>query len=72
MADARTISLSIYRYNPEVDAKPYMKDYKLEIPNKSDPMLLTLLERLKTEVDPTITGTWPGDGHFLRGAVQLS
>ena len=47
MADNRNITLSIYRYNPEVDAEPYMKDYELAIPAKSDPMLLTLLERLK-------------------------
>ena len=30
MADKRHLILSIYRYNPEVDAKPYMKDYELE------------------------------------------
>ncbi len=47
MADTRNLSLSIYRYNPEVDDKPYMQDYELAIPAKSDPMLLTLLERLK-------------------------
>ena len=51
MADSRTVTLSIYRYNPEVDAEPYMKDYELAIPVKSDPMLLTLLERLKAEQD---------------------
>lgn len=79
MADARTISLSIYRYNPEVDAKPYIKDYKLEIPNKSDPMLLTLLERLKTEVDPTISfrrscreGVCGSDGMNINGTNGLA
>ena len=30
MADSRNLTLSIYRYNPEVDAKPYMKDYELD------------------------------------------
>ena len=53
MADTRNLSLSLYRYNPEVDAKPYMKDYEITIPAKSDPMLLTLLERLKAEQDLT-------------------
>ena len=55
MADIRNLSLSIYRYNPEVDSKPYMKEYEITIPSKSDPMLLTLLERLKAEQDPSIS-----------------
>jgi succinate dehydrogenase / fumarate reductase iron-sulfur subunit len=55
MTDTRSLKLSIYRYNPDVDVKPYMKDYELDIPQKSDPMLLTLLERLKNEQDPTLS-----------------
>jgi succinate dehydrogenase / fumarate reductase iron-sulfur subunit len=55
MTDSRKIKLSIYRYNPEVDDKPYMKDYEIGIQPKSDPMLLTLLERLKAEQDPTLS-----------------
>ena len=52
--DSRQVTLSIYRYNPEVDAKPYMKDYNIVIPKKSDPMLLTLLIRINAEQDPTV------------------
>lgn len=55
MADTRKITLSLYRYNPEVDDKPYMKDYIIEVAKKSDPMLLTILERLKAEQDPTFS-----------------
>lgn len=79
MADSRNLTLSIYRYNPEVDAKPYMKDYTLEIPAKSDPMLLTLLERLKAEQDPTITyrrscreGVCGSDGMNINGTNGLA
>ncbi|KTD75672.1 succinate dehydrogenase iron-sulfur subunit [Legionella waltersii] len=79
MADIRNLVLSIYRYNPEVDAKPYMKDYKLEIPAKSDPMLLTLLERLKAEQDPSITyrrscreGVCGSDGMNINGTNGLA
>lgn len=79
MADSRTLILSIYRYNPEVDAKPYMKDYKIEIPAKSDPMLLTLLERLKAEQDPSITyrrscreGVCGSDGMNINGTNGLA
>ncbi|HAT8178965.1 TPA: succinate dehydrogenase iron-sulfur subunit [Legionella pneumophila] len=79
MADSRNLNLSIYRYNPEVDAKPYMKDYKIEIPAKSDPMLLTLLERLKAEQDPSITfrrscreGVCGSDGMNINGTNGLA
>lgn len=79
MADTRNITLSIYRYNPEVDAKPYMKDYVLAIPAKSDPMLLTLLERLKAEQDSSITyrrscreGVCGSDGMNINGTNGLA
>ncbi|VEB33250.1 succinate dehydrogenase, iron sulfur protein [Legionella sainthelensi] len=79
MADSRKLTLSIYRYNPEVDAKPYMKDYELDIPAKSDPMLLTLLERLKAEQDPSITyrrscreGVCGSDGMNINGTNGLA
>ena len=54
-AEIRTLSLSIYRYNPEVNDKPFMQDYEIDVPVKGDPMLLALLERLKAEQDPTIS-----------------
>ncbi|RUR13001.1 succinate dehydrogenase iron-sulfur subunit [Legionella sp. km772] len=79
MVDTRNLTLSIYRYNPEVDAKPYMKDYQLTIPAKSDPMLLTLLERLKAEQDSTITyrrscreGVCGSDGMNINGTNGLA
>lgn len=55
MTDVRNLSLSIYRYNPEVDTEPYMQEYGITIAAKSNPMLLTLLERLKVEQDATIS-----------------
>lgn len=55
MAETRNLKLSIYRYNPEIDKKPYMKDYEIVLPKKTDPMLLTVLERLKAEQDPSIS-----------------
>ena len=41
---------SIYRYNPEVDAKPYMKDYDIDL-EPTDRMLLDALVRIKAEDD---------------------
>jgi len=37
MTDSRTIHLSIYRYNPETDDKPYMKNYELNVSTANDP-----------------------------------
>lgn len=79
MADIRTLSLSIYRYNPGVNDKPFMQDYTIDIPSKSDPMLLTLLERLKVEQDPTISyrrscreGVCGSDGMNINGQNGLA
>ncbi len=75
----RTLSLSIYRYNTEVSDKPFMQDYQIEIPAKSDPMLLTLLERLKAEQDPTLSyrrscreGVCGSDGMNINGTNGLA
>ena len=75
----RTLSLSIYRYNPEVCDKPFMQDYEIDVPVKSDPMLLTLLERLKAEQDPSISfrrscreGVCGSDGMNINGTNGLA
>ncbi len=44
---------SIYRYNPDVDAKPYMQDYDIAL-QPSDVMLLDALVRLK-ETDDSLS-----------------
>lgn len=79
MADTRNLTLSIYRYNPETDAKPFMKEYQLLIAVKSDPMVLTLLERLKSEQDATISfrrscreGVCGSDGMNINGTNGLA
>ncbi len=41
---------SIYRYDPDKDQRPYMKDYELE-PEHGDRMLLDALVRLKEQDD---------------------
>ncbi len=79
MSAEKTVSLSIYRYHPEIDDKPYMQTFELMIPEKSDPMLLTLLERLKAEQDPTLTfrrscreGVCGSDGMNINGTNGLA
>jgi succinate dehydrogenase / fumarate reductase iron-sulfur subunit len=42
--------LSLYRYNPDTDAKPYMRDYEVAL-EPADNMLLDALIRLKEQDD---------------------
>src|SRR6267142_3169313 len=44
------MKLSIYRYDPDRDAKPYMKDYVVE-PDHADRMLLDVLVKAKAQDD---------------------
>lgn len=69
---------SIYRYNPDVDNKPYMKDYELEIPEGSDMMVLDALMLLK-ESDPSLSfrrscreGVCGSDGLNMNGKNGLA
>jgi len=78
MAAAKTIKISIYRFDPDKDDKPYMQDFSLEI-NEADPMLLTLLERLKNEQDASLSfrrscreGVCGSDGMNINGRNILA
>lgn len=69
---------SIYRYNPDVDNAPYMKDYELDIPEGSDMMVLDALILLK-EQDPTLSfrrscreGVCGSDGLNMNGKNGLA
>ncbi|MCJ8296835.1 MAG: succinate dehydrogenase iron-sulfur subunit [Colwellia sp.] len=71
-------NFSIYRYNPDVDAKPYMKDYQLEVPEGSDMMILDALILLKEE-DATLSfrrscreGVCGSDGLNMNGKNGLA
>lgn len=79
MADMKTLNVSIYRYNPENGKKPFMQQYRIDIAVKSDPMVLSLLERLKAEQDPTISyrrscreGVCGSDGMNINGTNGLA
>jgi len=54
-SDARIKTFNIYRWNPdEPTSKPRMQTYTLDL-NKTGPMMLDALIRIKNEVDPTLT-----------------
>ena len=69
---------SIYRYNPDVDNAPYMKEYELEIPQGSDLMVLDALMLLK-EQDSSLSfrrscreGVCGSDGLNMNGKNGLA
>ncbi|RUO79155.1 succinate dehydrogenase iron-sulfur subunit [Pseudidiomarina taiwanensis] len=74
----KTLKISVYRYNPDVDNKPYMKDYTLEVEEGRDMMVLDVLLKLK-EQDPTLAfrrscreGVCGSDGLNMNGKNGLA
>jgi succinate dehydrogenase / fumarate reductase iron-sulfur subunit len=70
--------VSIYRYNPDVDEAPYMKDYQIELPVGKDLMVLDVLQLLK-EKDSSISyrrscreGVCGSDGMNMNGKNGLA
>lgn len=72
------VEFSVYRYNPDVDNVPYMKDYTLNLEDGSDIMVLDALLLLK-EQDPTLSfrrscreGVCGSDGVNMNGKNGLA
>ena len=70
--------VSVYRYNPETDDKPYMQDIHIDIPGGKDIMVLDLLQLLK-EKDPSLgyrrscrEGVCGSDGMNMSGKNGLA
>ncbi|SHI14549.1 succinate dehydrogenase iron-sulfur subunit [Ferrimonas marina] len=72
------LDVSVYRYNPESDARPTMQDYTLDLPEGSDMMVLDVLLLLK-EQDPSLSfrrscreGVCGSDGINMNGKNGLA
>ena len=72
------MQVSVYRYNPDVDERPQMRDMTIELPEGKDLMVLDLLERLK-EQDPSLSyrrscreGVCGSDGINMNGLNGLA
>ncbi len=70
--------VSVYRYNPETDTKPTMRDYQIELPEGRDLMVLDVLELIKRE-DSSVTyrrscreGVCGSDGMNINGTNGLA
>jgi succinate dehydrogenase / fumarate reductase iron-sulfur subunit len=47
------VLVSIYRYNPDTDEKPFMQDVDVQLPEDKDLMVLDVLELAKQQ-DPSV------------------
>ena len=72
------MQVSVYRFNPETDDRPYMKDYTVEIPTGRDLMVLDVMALIK-EQDPSVTyrrscreGVCGSDGVNMNGKNGLA
>lgn len=70
--------VSIYRYNPEVDTKPSMQDYEVDLPEGKDLMVLDVLALVK-EQDASVAyrrscreGVCGSDGMNINGTNGLA
>lgn len=70
--------VSVYRYNPETDSKPSMRDYQIELPEGKDLMVLDVLQLIKNQ-DPTLgyrrscrEGVCGSDGMNINGTNGLA
>lgn len=59
------VTFSVYRYNPDVDNVPYMKDYRLDIPEGSDMMVLDALIQLKELIHARLPPLLPRRGLWI-------
>ena len=72
------LSVTVYRYDPERDERPYMQDYRVEIPNGRDLMVLDVMHLIK-EQDETLSfrrscreGVCGSDGINMNGRNGLA
>lgn len=73
------MKFAIYRYNPEVDAKPYTQNYELDISKIEGAMLLDALIAIKNLQDETLSfrracgeGVCGSDGMNINGKNGLA
>lgn len=71
--------VSIYRYDPAKDKKPYMQNYTVDLSEVRGTMLLNILEHLKETQDPTLSfrrscreGVCGSDGMNINGSNGLA
>ncbi|MCW5590170.1 MAG: succinate dehydrogenase iron-sulfur subunit [Legionellales bacterium] len=76
---ANIVNVSIYRFDPEKDQKPYMQDYQVDLDKYPAVMVLNLIETIKNYLDHTFTfrrscgeGVCGSDGMNINGKNGLA
>lgn len=76
---SRVMTFSVYRYNPETDKQPYMKDYQLDVEKIAGKMLLNAIEAIREELDSSLgyrrscrEGVCGSDGMNINGTNGLA
>ena len=76
--ELKELTLSVYRFDPSKDDKPYMQDIKIEVPANKDLMVLDALHLAK-EKDPSLSfrrscreGVCGSDGMNINGKTGLA
>ena len=74
----KSLTMSIYRYDPSVDEKPYMQDIVIEVPTDKDIMVLDALHLAKDQ-EPSLSyrrscreGVCGSDGMNINGKNGLA
>jgi succinate dehydrogenase / fumarate reductase iron-sulfur subunit len=74
----KSLTMSIYRYDPSVDEKPYMQDIVIEVPTDKDIMVLDALHIAKDQ-EPSLSyrrscreGVCGSDGMNINGKNGLA
>ena len=72
------MQVSVYRYNPDLDEVPVMRDVEVELPEGRDLMVLDVLHLMK-DADPTLSfrrscreGVCGSDGVNMNGKDGLA
>lgn len=75
----KTMQLSIYRFDPEVDDKPRMQDYQVDLSNVPGTMLLDVITYVKDNLDDSLSfrrscreGVCGSDGMNINGKNGLA
>ena len=79
MSNSKTVTFSIYRFDPDNDNKPHMQEYQLTVAVDTEMMLLAALMQLKDQQDATISfrrscgeGVCGSDGMNINGVNGLA
>ena len=78
VAQLKSVTMSIYRYDPSLDEKPYMQDIVIEVPTDKDIMVLDALHLAKDQ-EPSLSyrrscreGVCGSDGMNINGKNGLA